>query len=60
MAEKIRITLIKSPLGRLKSQIRTVRALGLRKIRHSVEKKDNAAIRGMIAKVSHLVKAEEI
>ena len=60
MAEKLRITLVKSPLGRLKNQIRTVRALGLRRIRHTVEKKDNAAIRGMITKVGHLVKVEEI
>jgi large subunit ribosomal protein L30 len=60
MAEKLRITLMHSPLGRKQDQIKTVRALGLRRIRHTVEKKDTPAIRGMVQKVHHLVKTEEI
>jgi large subunit ribosomal protein L30 len=59
MAGKLKITLIKSPLGRIRNQIKTVRALGLRRIRYTVEKNDNAAIRGMINKVSHLVDVKE-
>ena len=57
---KLKITLVRSPLGRKQNQIRTVEALGLRKIRQSVEKDDNPAIRGMINTVSHLVTVEEV
>ncbi len=57
---KIKITLVKSKFGRIKAQSSTLEALGLRKIGSSVEKEDNAAIQGMINKVSHLVKVEEI
>jgi large subunit ribosomal protein L30 len=57
---KLKITLVRSPLGRKQNQIRTVEALGLRKIRQSVEKDDNPAIRGMINTVSHLVEVEEV
>ena len=57
---KLRITLNKSTIGCLKDQIKTVEALGLRKIRHSVVKPDNPAIRGMIFKVKHMVSVEEI
>ena len=60
-AEKIlRITLTKSPIGYSYRQKRTVKALGLRKMNEAVEKRDSAAIRGMVAKVSHLVSVEEI
>ena len=56
----LRITLIKS-INRAKlDQVRTVRALGLHKIRSSVEHRDTPQIRGMIKKVNHLVKYEEI
>lgn len=58
MAE-IKVTLIKSTIGCKKDQIATVKALGLRKIRHTVVKQDNPQIRGMINKVSHLVTVEE-
>ena len=51
----VKITLKKSLNGRIKEQKRTVEALGLKKIGQTVEKEDNAAIRGMIAKVAHLV-----
>ena len=56
----LRVTLIKSISGAKVNQIRTVEALGLRKIRSSVEHNDTPQIRGMIKKVSHLVKFEEI
>jgi large subunit ribosomal protein L30 len=59
MGNKIRVTLVKSPIGYEKSQKATVRALGLMKISQSVEKDDSPAVRGMIAKVSHLVKVSE-
>ena len=57
---KLKITLIKSTIGRHENQIRTVKALGLKKIRSSVVQPDNAAIRGMIFTVNHLVSVEEI
>ena len=60
-AEKmLTVTLVKSTAGRLEKQQRTVEALGLRKIRQSVTLPDNAATRGMINVVSHLVKVEEV
>jgi large subunit ribosomal protein L30 len=55
----IKITLTKSPIGYSKRQKGTVRALGLRRMNHTVEHEDSPVIRGMIAKVSHLVKVEE-
>lgn len=58
--KKLTITLVKSTAGRLEKQQRTVEALGLRKIRQSVTVEDNAAIRGMIKTVSHLVTVEEV
>ena len=56
----LRITLIKS-INRAKfKQVATVEALGLKKINNVVEHQDNPQIRGMIKRVSHLVKVEEI
>jgi large subunit ribosomal protein L30 len=55
----LRITLIKSPIGYSKRQKRTVRALGLNRIRQTVEQDDTPAIRGMIEKIGHLVTVEE-
>jgi len=57
---KVRITLVRSPIGYSQNQKDTVRSLGLRRINRSVEHNDTDVIRGMIAKVSHLVKVEEI
>lgn len=57
---QLKITLVKSPIGRGVKQQATVKALGLNKIGKTVEKNDTPAIRGMITKVSHLVKVEEI
>ena len=55
----LKIKLVKSTIGRKQDQIATVKALGLRKIRHVVEHNDTPQIRGMIKKVSHLVEVEE-
>ena len=57
---KVKVTLVKSTLGCLKDQQATVRALGLTKIRTSNILPDNAATRGMIFKVKHLVAVEEV
>jgi large subunit ribosomal protein L30 len=59
VAKKIKITLVKSPIGYSKRQKGTVRALGLKKINQTVEQEDTPVIRGMIARISHLVKVEE-
>lgn len=58
--KRLRITLTRSPIGHSVRQKRTVRALGLRKMHQVVERPDNAAIRGMLEKVKHLVEFEEI
>ena len=60
MAEKLKITLVKSPSGAIPKQRATVEALGLKKLQKTVELPDNAAVRGMIQNVRHLVKVEEI
>lgn len=57
---QLKITLVKSTIGRVVKQQATVKALGLTKIGHTVVKEDTPAIRGMITKVEHLVKVEEI
>ena len=60
MAEKLKITLVKSPIGAVPKQRATVEALGLKKLNKTVEMPDNSAVRGMIQRVRHLVKVEEI
>jgi large subunit ribosomal protein L30 len=57
---KLRIRLVKSAIGYSRRQKGTVRALGLRRLRQTVVQEDNAVIRGMIEKVSHLVEVEEL
>ena len=57
---KLKITLVKSPIACQPKQRKTVEALGLRKLHHSVELNDSPAVRGAINKVSHLLKVEEI
>jgi large subunit ribosomal protein L30 len=57
--KKLRITLVRSPIGYSKRQKSTVRALGLRRLNQTVEQVDTPVVRGMIAKVSHLVQVEE-
>ena len=60
MADKLKITLVKSPIGAIPKQRATVEALGLRKVNKTVEMPDNEPVRGMIWHVRHLVKVEEI
>ncbi len=57
--KRLRITLVRSPIGYSLRQKRTVRALGLRRLNQTVEQDDTPVVRGMIAKVSHLVRVEE-
>jgi len=56
----LKVTQIKSAIGFNADQGRTLKALGLGKISRSVEQVDNPAVRGMIFKVKHLVKVEEL
>mgnify|MGYP000848347150 CR=1 FL=1 len=56
----IKITQIKSAIDRTKDQKATIEALGIRRLNSPVVKKDSPQIRGMIRKVSHLLKVEEI
>lgn len=55
----IRVTLVRSPIGYSKKQKATVRALGLRRMNHTVEHVDSPALRGMLAKIPHLLLVEE-
>jgi large subunit ribosomal protein L30 len=55
----LRITLVRSPIGYSKRQKRTVYALGLRRLRQTVEHPDGPEIRGMIDRIRHLVEVEE-
>ena len=57
--KQIRVTYRKSAIGYKKDQKRTIAALGLHKLGQTVEHKDSPAIRGMIARVAHLVTVEE-
>jgi large subunit ribosomal protein L30 len=58
--KKIKITQMKSGIGHVKEQKRTLRALGISKRGHSVVHNDTPGIRGMIQSVRHLVSAEEV
>lgn len=57
---KVRLTLIKSPIGYKKDQKDTVEALGLFRNGYVVEKEDSRTLRGMVHKVAHLVRLEEL
>ncbi len=57
---KLRITWKKSAIGYAKDQKRTIRALGLKRLNHSVEQEDSLSVLGMIHKVRHLVAVEEL
>ncbi|NIP89793.1 MAG: 50S ribosomal protein L30 [Gammaproteobacteria bacterium] len=59
-SKRLRVTLLRSMNGRAKGHKECVRGLGLRRIRHCVEVEDTAANRGMIRKVSYLVRCEEL
>ncbi len=63
MAKKekmLKITLVRSPIGNTEVHKATVRALGLHRIGQTVEQKDSPSVRGMLSKVNHLVKIEEV
>jgi large subunit ribosomal protein L30 len=57
---KIKVTQIKSQIGRLKNQKRTLEALGLRKMNQTVEHEATPAIIGMVNTVKHLISVEEV
>lgn len=56
----VRVTLVKSPIGYSKRHKGTVKALGLRRINQCVEHVDSPVLRGMLAKVDHLVLIDEV
>ena len=56
----LRITQVRSTIGRTQDQRNTVRSLGLKRIRHTVDQPDRPEIRGMLNRVSHLVSWESI
>jgi large subunit ribosomal protein L30 len=56
----LRITLVRSVIGRPGDQERTVRSLGLKHVNHTVERQDTPSIRGMVEKIRHLVSVEEV
>ncbi|MFT5319959.1 MAG: large subunit ribosomal protein L30 [Pseudohongiellaceae bacterium] len=58
-ANKVKVTLLKSPIGALKAHKACLTGLGLRRIRHSVEVEDTPAVRGMINRVIHMIKVED-
>ena len=58
--KKLKITLVKSPIGAVPKHRRSVVALGLNKMHKSVEMPDNAATRGQIQQIGYLLKVEEI
>ena len=60
MADKLKITLVKTTIGAIPKHRATVEALGLKKLNKSVELPNNDATKGMINQVKHLVKVEEI
>jgi large subunit ribosomal protein L30 len=60
MSDKVRVTLVKSPIGCTKRQRDTVKALGLRKINQTVEHNNTPDVRGMLNRVDFLIKVEEV
>ncbi|MGQ9466124.1 MAG: 50S ribosomal protein L30 [Anaerolineae bacterium] len=56
----LRITLVRSPIGYSREQKATVRALGLRRVHQTVVKADTPTIRGMVARVQHMLRVEEV
>ena len=60
MAGRLKVTLVKSMIGRPEKHRRVLRGMGLTRLNRTVELEDTSAIRGMVHKVSHLVKTEEI
>ncbi len=60
MADKLKVTLVKSPIGAVPKHRKTVEALGLKKVNKSVELPNNVATLGMVKQVSYMVKVEEV
>jgi large subunit ribosomal protein L30 len=60
MAGKIKVTMIRSGIGRPETQKRTLRGLGLTRMHRSVILEDSAEVRGMIRKVSHLLQVSPV
>lgn len=58
--KKLRVTYVKSAIGYSVRHKATIRALGLRRLHQSVEHEDTSTVRGMLAKVNHLVRVEEV
>jgi large subunit ribosomal protein L30 len=58
--KKLKITQVRSYIGRPEDQRQTLKALGLRRIRHAVVHNDTPPIRGMVKKVIHLIRVEEV
>ncbi len=56
--KKLRVTLVRSPIGCQRHHRQTVRGLGLRRLRQTVELEDTPAVRGMIEQVNYLVRIE--
>ena len=59
MADKLKVTLVKSPIGAVPKHRKTVEAMGLTKMHKTVELPDNACTRGQIKQVEYMVKVEE-
>lgn len=59
MSDTLRITLVKSMIGRPEKHRKVLAGMGLRKLNRTVELQDTPSVRGMIRKVSHLVSVEE-
>ena len=59
MSDTLRLQQVKSVIGCTRKQRQTLRSLGLRRIRHVVEREDSPAVRGAVAKIPHLVKILE-
>jgi large subunit ribosomal protein L30 len=60
VVKKLRVVLVKSPIGNPTRQKRTVKALGFNHVNQAIVHPDNASVRGMIFKVNHLVRVEEV
>lgn len=60
MAEKLKVTLVKSPIAQVPKNKKTVEALGFKKLHQTREFPDNAAVRGMLKQIQHMVEVEEI
>ncbi|MCL2678784.1 MAG: 50S ribosomal protein L30 [Dehalococcoidia bacterium] len=60
MTAKLKITWLKSDIGYAEDQKRTIKSLGLKKLNQSVLHEDSLSLRGMVVKVRHLVKVEEV